>query len=131
MKLQRKHARRVLEVVDAGLVSGLGIAEPGRMCVEAAICYALKLPHGDQPECVADCIRRYKIRINVICSYQGYEFGASYPDSICMDGRLYDADDCDDNGNLYEPTEDIPCPMCREKDAVDYIGLIGLDAVTA
>jgi len=64
MKLTKSHARRVLEVVDAGLVSGLGLAKPGKMCVEAAICYALELPHGDQPECVANCIRRYKIRIN-------------------------------------------------------------------
>jgi hypothetical protein len=64
MKLTRKHARRVLEVVDAGLVSGLGTAKPGKMCVEAAICFALDMPHGDQPGCVAACIRRYKIRIN-------------------------------------------------------------------
>ena len=55
------------------------------------------------------------------CGYQGYEFGAgSYPDSICVDGRLFDADNCDNKGNLYEPTEDIPCPMCREKEAVKY-----------
>ena len=63
-KITKQDARKVLEVVDAGLVSGLGIAKPGKMCVEAAICYALELPHGDQPECVANCIRRYKIRIN-------------------------------------------------------------------
>jgi len=54
------------------------------------------------------------------CGYQGYEFGASYPDSICCGGRLYDADNCDDQGNLYEPAEEIPCPMCRESDAVKY-----------
>jgi hypothetical protein len=64
MRLTRKHARKVLEVVDAGLVSGLGVAVPGKMCVEAAICYALDMPHGDQPSCVAACLRRYKIRIN-------------------------------------------------------------------
>ncbi len=57
----KRDARRVLEVVDAGLVSGLGVASPGKMCVEAAICFALELPHGDQPDCVANCIRRYKI----------------------------------------------------------------------
>jgi len=63
-KLTRKDAVRVLEVVDQGLVSGLGNGKPGHICVEAAICYALDMPHGDQPECVANCIRRYKIRIN-------------------------------------------------------------------
>jgi hypothetical protein len=47
------------------------------------------------------------------CGYQGYEFGASYPDSICFGGRLYDADNCDGEGNFYEPTDDIPCPMCH------------------
>ena len=55
------------------------------------------------------------------CGYQGYEFGAgSYPDSMCYGGRLYDADNCDGDGRLYEPGEDIPCPMCRPKDAIDY-----------
>lgn len=54
------------------------------------------------------------------CGYQGYEFGAAYPDSLCCGGRLYDADNCDGNGNLYEPAEDIPCPMCREQEAIDY-----------
>jgi hypothetical protein len=34
------------------------------MCVEAAICYALGYEHGDQPKCVANCIRTYKIAIN-------------------------------------------------------------------
>jgi len=56
-----------------------------------------------------------------MCDYQGYEFGAgSYPDSVCIDGRLYDADNCDNDGNLYEPGEDIPCPMCNPKGAVEY-----------
>lgn len=54
------------------------------------------------------------------CGYQGYEFGAPYPDSICVDGRLYDADNCDDNGALYEPGDDIPCPMCYPKAAIAY-----------
>lgn len=55
------------------------------------------------------------------CDYQGYEFGAgTYPDSVCMDGKLYDADDCDNQGNLYEQQEDIPCPVCRPADAIDY-----------
>jgi hypothetical protein len=54
------------------------------------------------------------------CGYQGYEFGASYPDSICCGGKLYDADNCDNAGNLYDPGEDVPCPMCRHEDAVKY-----------
>jgi hypothetical protein len=54
------------------------------------------------------------------CGYQGYEFGARYPDSICVGGRLFDADNCDDAGNLYRPTDEIPCPMCHPRLAVQY-----------
>ena len=62
-------ARKCLTVVDAGLVSGLGVPELGKMCVEAAINYALGSPHGDQPKCgakdvVAQTLRRLKIRLN-------------------------------------------------------------------
>jgi hypothetical protein len=49
------------------------------------------------------------------CGYQGYEYGArSYPDSLCCGGRLYDADE------LEELAEEIPCPNCREEEAVEY-----------
>ena len=34
------------------------------MCVEAAVCYALGLPHGDDPGCVSPALRRLKIRLN-------------------------------------------------------------------
>lgn len=55
------------------------------------------------------------------CGYQGYEFGAgSYPDSICFGGRLWDADNCDGNGNYYEPTDEIPCPICHPIKAIRY-----------
>ena len=55
-----------------------------------------------------------------MCNYQGYEFGARYPDSVCIDGRLHDADDCDGEGNIYLQEEDIPCPMCRRAAAVKW-----------
>lgn len=57
-------ARKVIEVVDAGLVSGMGEPVPGQMCVEAAVCYAMGLPHGDQPACVAPALRALKIQLN-------------------------------------------------------------------
>ena len=63
-RITRKNAKKVLEVVDAGLVSGLGSPKPGYMCVEAAVCYALGLPHGDNPDCVAPSLRSLKIRLN-------------------------------------------------------------------
>jgi Zn ribbon nucleic-acid-binding protein len=56
-----------------------------------------------------------------MCDYQGYEFGAgTYPDSVCIDGLLHDADNCDGDGNIYEATEEIPCPICRAKDAIEW-----------
>jgi hypothetical protein len=55
------------------------------------------------------------------CDYQGYEFGAgSYPDSVCVDGFLFDADNCDGNCNLYEPIEEIPCPICQRAAAIEW-----------
>jgi hypothetical protein len=57
-------ATKVLELVDYGLVSGLGKPEPGSMCVEAAVCYALGLPHGDDPQCVSPALRSLKIALN-------------------------------------------------------------------
>jgi hypothetical protein len=57
-------ARKVLETVDAGLSYGLGEPVPGKMCVEAAVCYAMGLPHSDRPTCVGEAVRRFKIRLN-------------------------------------------------------------------
>jgi hypothetical protein len=57
-------ARKVLEIVDAGLVRGVGMPEAGKMCVEAAVCFAMGLPHGDDPQCVSHALRRLKIRLN-------------------------------------------------------------------
>src|SRR5260221_7414315 len=64
MEINRTTAQKVLKVVDAGLVSGIGVPKPGQMCVEAAVCYALDLPHRDNPECVAPALRALKLRLN-------------------------------------------------------------------
>lgn len=34
------------------------------MCIEAAVCFALGLPHGDNSPCVGKAVRRFKIRLN-------------------------------------------------------------------
>src|SRR5262245_31084708 len=65
--LTKDHARKVLEVVDAGLCDGKGIPTPGQMCVEAAVCFALGLPHGDDPPCVGRAVRGFKISLNDSC----------------------------------------------------------------
>ena len=64
MEITREIAAKVLEVVDAGLVSGVGNPVPGQMCVEAAVCYAMGLPHGDDPYTVSTVLRALKIRLN-------------------------------------------------------------------
>ena len=50
-------ARKVLNTVDAGLVLGVGKPILGQMCIEAAVCFALGEPHGDEPSCVAPAVR--------------------------------------------------------------------------
>ena len=64
-KLTKAAARKVLATVDEGLTIGMGNPIPGEMCVEAAVCYALGLPHSDQPlDCVAYSLNRLKIILN-------------------------------------------------------------------
>jgi hypothetical protein len=63
-EITKEVAEKVLTTVDAGLVKGVGKRVPGQMCVEAAVCYALGLPHGDDPGCVAPTLRSLKIRLN-------------------------------------------------------------------
>jgi hypothetical protein len=55
---------KVLDIVDKGLTAGLGRPEPGKMCVEAAVCYALDLPHSDDPPCVGYTVKSFKINLN-------------------------------------------------------------------
>lgn len=62
--ITRELAQRCVDVVDHGLTSGLGVRAPGKFCVEAAISYALGLPHGDNPGCVSRALRRLKIGLN-------------------------------------------------------------------
>lgn len=50
-------------ILDRGLSSGLGEGG-GQVCVEAALCEAMGLPHGDDPRCVAASVRAFKISLN-------------------------------------------------------------------
>ncbi len=51
------------EILSRGLCNGIGSPD-SQMCIEAAVCNALGLPHDDDPKCVTDAVRRYKIRLN-------------------------------------------------------------------
>jgi hypothetical protein len=59
-----RQAKRVYDLVGAGLVKGVGKPNPGEMCVEAAICFALDEPHGDQPKCVGGQDRSFSVTLN-------------------------------------------------------------------
>jgi len=59
-----QQAIAVRDAIKPGLVKGVGKPVPGQMCVEAAVCYALGQPHGDDPECVAPSVRAFKIALN-------------------------------------------------------------------
>ena len=48
-----------------------------------------------------------------MCDYQGYEFGATYIDSVCITGHLWDADSCDEPGGAFRSGGEIPCPECN------------------
>jgi len=50
-------------VLARGLSVGIGQRE-GQMCLEAALCAALDLPHGDDPECVTAPVRVFTMRLN-------------------------------------------------------------------
>nr|DAQ58954.1 MAG TPA: restriction alleviation protein [Caudoviricetes sp.] len=47
-------------------------------------------------------------------------WGASYPDACCVNGELQDLDYCDENGNLYDKGEGVPCPFCRTEEFIEY-----------
>jgi hypothetical protein len=56
--------QKLIDIINAGLVSGLGEAKAGDLSIEAAICLAMGEPHSDRPSCVAEPDRDFAIRIN-------------------------------------------------------------------
>lgn len=55
------------------------------------------------------------------CDYQGYEFGACYLDSVCIDGFLWDADS-GEPGCQLDCGGEIPCPQCNHDNWLASIG---------
>ena len=50
-------------ILARGLCRGMG-TRGKQVCIEAAICQTLGLPHGDDPGCVAHSVRHFKICLN-------------------------------------------------------------------
>jgi hypothetical protein len=63
-KVTKALATDVIKAVKPGLTCGLGEPEPGKMCVEAAVCYAMGIEHSDEPPCVDAELRNLKINLN-------------------------------------------------------------------
>ena len=53
------------------------------------------------------------------CDYRGRDFGASYIDSCCIDGYLWDLDS-GDSDSLWIGG-DIPCPECNHDAWIEYV----------
>lgn len=53
-----------------------------------------------------------------MCDYQGNEFGAHYPDGVCIDGYLWDADSGDSDGLTHGG--DLPCPKCNAESWLEH-----------
>lgn len=64
VKVDLNLAKKVNKIVSKGLSFDLGKPKPGRMCVEAAVCYAIGQQHGDHPICVDHDLSRAKIELN-------------------------------------------------------------------
>lgn len=47
------------------------------------------------------------------CDYEGRDFGATYIDTCCIDGYLWDLDSCDEPGGLLSSGGESPCPKCN------------------
>lgn len=63
MNVQDFNVAKFDEILARGLSNGLG-KQGEQVCIEAAICETLGLPHGDDPGCVGAAVRAFKISLN-------------------------------------------------------------------
>jgi hypothetical protein len=63
LPLTSQQLERYHRILSHGLSAGLG-RRGGMICIEAAICQVLGLPHGDKPGCVASEVQVYVIALN-------------------------------------------------------------------
>ena len=62
-KLEEFSVEKFDSILSKGLSHGLGNPD-SQVCIEAAICQTLGLPHGDDPGCVSVAVRYFKIKLN-------------------------------------------------------------------
>ena len=51
------------EILGRGLSLGLG-EQGGQVCIEAAVCEVLGLTHSDDPQCITQAVRNFKLILN-------------------------------------------------------------------
>ena len=61
--LKEFNVQKFDSILGRGLCSGIG-QQGSQVCIEAAICETLGLPHGDEPGCVSAAVRSFKITLN-------------------------------------------------------------------
>lgn len=72
--------------------------------------------HGASPIGSADVVKQEEHEPDFSCQFDRPWFGASYPDSYCVDGYLHDAD-----ADGYIPSDQThPCPRCNTKTYLEY-----------
>jgi len=62
-KLEEFDVEKFDSILSRGLSNGLGKAGES-VCIEAAICETLGLGHSDDPKCVSEAVRAFKIKLN-------------------------------------------------------------------
>jgi len=64
-KLTEEKVNKLIETIECGLVEGIGIPKPGKMCVMHAISLIIEgVPDQDNPKCVAPLIISFDIGLN-------------------------------------------------------------------
>lgn len=56
--------KKLTELASKGFIVGIGTPNPGRLCIESAICLAMGEPHGDTPSCVHLLDRKLAVDLN-------------------------------------------------------------------
>jgi hypothetical protein len=62
--LKKFSVKKFDAILARGLSHGMGSPD-GQMCIEAAICNVMGLPHGDDPGCVVASVRWFKLALNI------------------------------------------------------------------
>ncbi len=68
-ELPKGFFKEYMKILNRGLSDGMGnrgehSGKPGKVCIEAAVCWALGEDHTDNPKCVSPTIRLFGIELN-------------------------------------------------------------------